>query len=197
MTKFMVFSLLLVLLQCASVCWGQPLLNKENDINVKALNLGLFTAPVLTDASCNDAEYGNFEVAALKSGRASYYGKRFQGRRTASGERFNMHLYTAAHRTLPFGSLVQVVNPKTGRSVVVRINDRGPHSKNRDLDLTHAAARHLGFLGVGCAQVQYALLSTNASVLAANHEPGTASTSFTALVEKPQYLKPVRKAKKS
>ncbi|MBC5764919.1 septal ring lytic transglycosylase RlpA family protein [Ramlibacter sp. GTP1] len=82
-------------------------------------------------------------------GVASWYGPRFHGRRTASGERFDMHALTAAHPTLPFGTVVRVENPDDGRSVEVRINDRGPHIKQRIIDLSRAAARALGMLDAG------------------------------------------------
>ena len=95
---------------------------------------------------------------SLGSGVASYYGKRFHGRRTASGERFDMHDYTAAHRTLPFGSLVRVTNPGTGKSVTVRINDRGPFSHNRTIDLSRAAAQDIGLIRRGHGTVELALL---------------------------------------
>ncbi|SAK68470.1 rare lipoprotein A [Caballeronia catudaia] len=80
----------------------------------------------------------------VQAGRASWYGKKFQGRRTASGERFDMHALTAAHRTLPFGTYVRVSNGSKTRSVIVRINDRGPYTKGRIIDLSFAAARMLG-----------------------------------------------------
>jgi len=79
---------------------------------------------------------------------ASHYGSE-SGTRTASGERFNPHGLTAAHRTMPFGSRVTVTNPRTGRSVVVRINDRGPFIRGRHIDLSTGAARAIGFSGVG------------------------------------------------
>ena len=81
------------------------------------------------------------------SGLASWYGPGFQGRRTANGEKFNTHALTAAHKTLPFGTWVRVVNKRNGRSVVVRINDRGPYVRGRIIDLSHAAARAIGFSG--------------------------------------------------
>ena len=91
-------------------------------------------------------------VAAPKgraiSGIASWYGPGFHGRRTASGERFNTNALTAAHRTLPFGAKVRVVNQRTGRSVVVRINDRGPYAHGRVIDLSRAAAQTIGLSGV-------------------------------------------------
>ena len=81
------------------------------------------------------------------SGLASWYGPGFQGRRTANGEKFNTHALTAAHKTLPFGTRVRVVNRQNGRSVVVRINDRGPHVRGRVIDLSRAAARAIGLSG--------------------------------------------------
>jgi rare lipoprotein A len=85
---------------------------------------------------------------AFQTGKASWYGPGFHGRRTASGERFNSGEMTAAHRTLPFGSRVRVVNKKTGRSVVVRINDRGPYAHGRIIDLSRASAEAIGLEGV-------------------------------------------------
>ena len=87
------------------------------------------------------------------TGLASWYGARYQGRVTASGERFDMKQLTAAHRSFPFGSKVLVTCPSTGRSVVVRINDRGPSPRGRIIDLSRAAARELGILSRGVARV--------------------------------------------
>jgi rare lipoprotein A len=86
-------------------------------------------------------------------GKASWYGPGFHGERTASGERFDMNAMTAAHRTLPFGTRVRVRNPQNGREVVVRINDRGPHAKERIIDLSKAAGAALDLLQVGEGQV--------------------------------------------
>lgn len=94
----------------------------------------------------------------LGSGEASYYGPGFKGRPTANGERFNPNDLTAAHRTLPMGSRVRVTNPKTGDSVVVRINDRGPFHGNRVIDLSQAAARTIGLIRSGTGTVRLALL---------------------------------------
>ena len=82
-----------------------------------------------------------------QSGYASWYGPGFQGRRTASGERFNSYGYTAAHRSLPIGSRILVTNRDNGRSVVVRINDRGPFVGGRVIDLSYASARAIGMSG--------------------------------------------------
>ena len=91
-------------------------------------------------------------------GTASWYGKKFHGRRTASGERYDMHDLTAAHPSLPFDTNVRVVNTDNGRSVVVRINDRGPFVNNRIIDLSHAAARELDMVQAGLATVELYLL---------------------------------------
>ncbi len=85
----------------------------------------------------------------LQRGIASWYGPGFHGRTTANGERFDMHELTAAHKTLPFGTRVLVHNPRTGKQVVVRINDRGPFIKGRVIDLSKAAAKALGFKSRG------------------------------------------------
>ncbi len=95
-------------------------------------------------------------LARLETGIASWYGGRFHGRKTASGEAFNMDALTAAHRNLPFGSWVRVRNLGNGRSVDVRINDRGPYIKRRIIDLSRAAARALGVEGTH--QVEISLL---------------------------------------
>jgi rare lipoprotein A len=89
----------------------------------------------------------------FEQGKASWYGPRFNGRRTASGERYNMNDLTAAHRTLPFGTLVRVRSLVNGKEVEVRINDRGPFSRNRVIDLSRAAAEAIGMLGLGVKDV--------------------------------------------
>jgi rare lipoprotein A len=86
-------------------------------------------------------------------GGASWYGGRFHNRRTASGERFDMTALTAAHRSLPFGTLVCVRSLVNGRTVVVRINDRGPWARQRVIDLSRAAAQALDMIGLGVKQV--------------------------------------------
>ena len=93
----------------------------------------------------------------VQEGMAAWYGTKFNGRKTASGERFNMHTCTAAHRTLPFNSLVKVTNLKNKASVVVRINDRGPFVKSRIIDLSRAAARKIGLDKTGTAPVRIEL----------------------------------------
>lgn len=92
-------------------------------------------------------------VKGQKKGVASWYGPGFHGRRTASGERFNQYGMTAAHRSLPFGTRVRVTNVRNGRSVIVRINDRGPHVRGRVIDLSKGAARAIGIGGTGQVQM--------------------------------------------
>ncbi len=89
-----------------------------------------------------------------QTGNASYYGARHHGKRTASGEPFDQHGLTAAHRQLPFGTRVLVTNLSNNQSVVVRINDRGPHTRGRLIDLSRQAAEQLGMLSSGTAKVR-------------------------------------------
>ncbi|HEX7685156.1 MAG TPA: septal ring lytic transglycosylase RlpA family protein [Trinickia sp.] len=87
-------------------------------------------------------------------GRASWYGRRFAGRKTASGERYDMYAMTAAHKTLPLASYVRVTNTTNNKSVVVKINDRGPYVRGRVIDLSYAAAKVLGLARAGTARVK-------------------------------------------
>jgi rare lipoprotein A len=94
----------------------------------------------------------------VETGQASWYGKAHQGKLTASGERFDMHALTAAHRTLPFGTIVRVKHLKSGKSVNVRINDRGPFRSGRIIDLSYEAARRLGIVSRGAARVELSVI---------------------------------------
>jgi rare lipoprotein A len=98
-----------------------------------------------------------------ETGIASWYGRDFHGKLTANGERYDMHALSAAHRTLPLPSLVRVTNLENGRSVIVRVNDRGPFVKNRLIDLSWAAAKALGFADKGTALVRVQALDTKTS----------------------------------
>lgn len=89
-----------------------------------------------------------------RTGMASWYGKDFHGKPTATGRRYNMHEMTAAHTTLPTGTQVRVTNLENGRSVIVVVADRGPFSKKRIIDLSYAAAKHLGIVQQGTAKVR-------------------------------------------
>jgi rare lipoprotein A len=94
----------------------------------------------------------------VQDGIASYYAEEFHGQKTSNGETFDMNALTAAHQTLPFGTLVRVTNKATGKSVVVRINDRGPFLKDRIIDLSRAAAEKIGMIGPGTAEVHLEIL---------------------------------------
>jgi len=92
------------------------------------------------------------------TGVASWYGEKFQGRETANGETFDMYSATAAHINLPFGSLVRLVNPQTGKSQLVRINDRGPYVEGREMDVSYEVARRLGIENKGVARLRMELI---------------------------------------
>ncbi|WP_246776717.1 septal ring lytic transglycosylase RlpA family protein [Microvirga sp. VF16] len=119
----------------------------------------LFIAACNTTASNDPATTGsisqaNFETSkAFQRGTASWYGPGFHGRKTASGERFNSNDMTAAHRSLPFGTRLKVVNETNGRSVVVRVNDRGPFAHRRIIDLAKGPALALGLTAAGTGYV--------------------------------------------
>jgi rare lipoprotein A len=98
------------------------------------------------------------KIARVEYGLGSFYGEEFKGRKTASGEIFNPLELTAAHRTLPFGTLVRVTSPGTRKYVTVRINDRGPFKKGRIIDLSYEAARRLGVVGEGIFKVRIEIL---------------------------------------
>lgn len=109
----------------------------------------LLAAPLLAGGCASSPRQAGAPVVI-----ASWYGPGFHGRRTASGERFDMNAMTAAHRNLPFGTRVRVRSLETGREVVVRINDRGPARQDRAIDLSRAAARALGIERQGVSRVQ-------------------------------------------
>lgn len=121
---------------------------------------GAFADPVV-EAVPAAAEAAEDQARALAGGVASWYGSEFAGRRTASGERFNPAGYTAAHRTLPFGTKVRVTNKRNGKSVVVTINDRGPFIRGRIIDLSSAAAGVIGMKSAGVAPVTVERIAKN------------------------------------
>lgn len=124
----------------------------------KTSRLLVATLPLLLTVACSVNRRPNDGAPSLgrplESGVASWYGPGFQGRRTASGEKYNMYDLTAAHPSLPFGTRLMVRNTNSGKSVVVRVNDRGPYKKSRILDLSYAAAREVGVFGPGTAHVE-------------------------------------------
>lgn len=112
-------------------------------------------APVPSPSGIPPAVPGQF----VEEGIASWYGVPFNGHRTSDGEVYDMYGFTAAHRTLPFGSIVQVTDLANGRHVDVRINDRGPFVRNRIIDLSYSAAKALGMVGPGTAPVRLEVVS--------------------------------------
>ena len=92
-------------------------------------------------------------------GYASWYGKSLHGKKTASGERFDQHSFTGAHRSLPFGTLVRVKNLKNGKEVVITVNDRGPFIRGRIIDISRAAASSIGILRLGVTRVRVEIIS--------------------------------------
>lgn len=113
----------------------------------------------------------------VKRGIASWYGKKFHGRKTSNGETYNMYAMTAAHKTLPIPTYLQVTNLDNGKKVVVRVNDRGPFHGNRIIDLSYAAASKLGFAQNGTGRVEIRALepgqSTSTTTVAASRQPVT------------------------
>jgi len=127
--------------------------------------LGL-TLCALIAAGCASTRTSRPTTAASAAGTrivglASWYGQRHQGHATASGEAFDMNKLTAAHRTMPFGTRLRVTNVENGRSVVVRVNDRGPWVSDRVLDVSQAAAKTLGMTGDGVTKVEIVVLGPN------------------------------------
>jgi len=110
-------------------------------------------APTIEASPADEQLLAGEAVHAFEQGGASWYGPRFHGRRTASGERYDMHALTAAHKTLPFGTMVRVRSLVNGKEVDVRITDRGPFSRGRVIDLSRAAAEAIGMLGLGVKDV--------------------------------------------
>ena len=113
----------------------------------------------------------NSSVGYRETGHASWYGTKFHGRRTSSGEPYDMYAMTAAHKTLPLPSYVEVTNLVNGRSVIVRVNDRGPFHHGRIIDLSYAAAVKLGMLGNGTARVEVRAINPGGSEPQPQPEP--------------------------
>ena len=116
----------------------------------------VFCSITILSASCASIDYEDYSQPSDDSGYAvaSWYGKELHGRRTSSGQRFDMHEFTCAHRTYPFGTKLRITNIANGKTVECVVNDRGPTSKNRDIDLSYAAAKKIGITGKGTAKVR-------------------------------------------
>lgn len=116
------------------------------------------TAPRYGVAPSRDKLLSRSASSKVLYGISSYYGEDFHGKTTANGEVFDMYGLTAAHRTLPLNTIIRVTNRENGKSLILRINDRGPFVKGRILDCTYGAALKLGFLGEGTAKVKIEVL---------------------------------------
>lgn len=99
------------------------------------------------------------ETWLVGSGKASYYGEKFHGKKTASGEIYDMNEFTTAHKSLPFGTKVKITNPNNGKSVIVEVNDRGPFIKNRIFDLSKAAFSSIENLKKGVLNIDYEIVN--------------------------------------
>ncbi len=119
--------------------------------------LGLVLILALT--GCASERYARPAAGIHQRGIASWYGPKFHGRLTANGETYDMHQVTAAHRELPFGTVIEVENLDNGRRIRVRINDRGPFVRGRILDLSYEAARQLGMAEAGLARIELRVVS--------------------------------------
>ncbi|WEM41285.1 septal ring lytic transglycosylase RlpA family protein [Photobacterium sp. DA100] len=136
----------------------------EYQNSMKKLNLGFaaFIFTMLAGCSSTEAVYDEKTKTYAKShklvGQASWYGDRYHGKLTASGERYNMRAYTAAHKTLPFGTIVRVTNTVNNKTVDVKINDRGPFAKDRVIDLSHKSFEQIGDTKKGLAPVKIQII---------------------------------------
>lgn len=140
---------------------------KTSMMNIKKSIFLLIALALPTLASAKPQTLNDFDAAKIMEtsvkkvyrGSASYYGPGFHGRKTASGERFNQHAMTIAHRTLPFGTKVKVTCVSTGKSVTAMVNDRGPFHGNRIVDLSYGAAKAIGMIDRGVTQVKLEVLN--------------------------------------
>lgn len=140
---------------------GYVLTDEPETVNLGTARVGIDTSAAGAAAVAADEappEAASDVQSELSEGEASYYGDELAGRPTASGEPFDPARLTAAHRTLPMGTRLRVTNVRNGKSVVVRVNDRGPFSGNRTLDLSYAAARQIGMIQTGASRVRMEIL---------------------------------------
>ena len=131
-----------------------PSVLRASLLGLSLVTLGACSVGHVEPATAAPAMVQRQTPSLAETGTASWYGSWHQGRLTASGERFNARAFTAAHRSLPFGTILRVTNLANGETVKVRVNDRGPYIRGRTLDLSAAAARALGITKDGIARVR-------------------------------------------
>jgi rare lipoprotein A len=118
-----------------------------------------FVALAVSGCSSTPSKQNAQNVGYTETGKATFYADKFQSRKTASGERFDQSAYTAAHKKLPFGTRVKVTNIENGKSVVVRINDRGPFARGRIIDLSRSAFSRIGNTSAGVIKVKIVVVN--------------------------------------
>lgn len=124
-------------------------------IALKLVIIALFTITLNAQSSDND---NNNETTKCMTGQCSWYGAKFNGKKTASGEKFDSTKFTAAHKTLPFGTKLKITDKKSGKNVIVTVNDRGPFVKSRVLDISSSAAQELGVINKGIFTAEIEIL---------------------------------------
>ena len=127
-------------------------------LSASAVQAQAASAAAPASAPATAVAAGAQAATASESGKIAWYGKKFAGRKTASGEAYNPEALTMAHKTLPFGTLVKVTNPKNNKSVTLRVNDRGPTQSDRVGDVSQAAARKLGMVKSGVIDAELAVV---------------------------------------
>lgn len=124
-------------------------------IALKLVIIALFT--ITLNAKSSDSDNNN-ETTKCMTGQCSWYGPKFNGKKTASGEKFDSTKFTAAHKTLPFGTKLKITDKKSGKNVIVTVNDRGPFVKSRVLDISSSAAQELGVINKGIFTAEIEIL---------------------------------------
>ena len=198
MPEIIKYSLISLCLATIAGCGGTSYVYDDEQDSAPADNRDLSSVPDAVPQNESRSRYGNppsyvvlgkryfvkdSSSGYVERGIASWYGTKFHGRRTSSGERYDMYAMTAAHKSLPLPTYLEVINLENGRKVIVKANDRGPFHDNRLIDLSYSAAYRLGILGKGTGLVEIRAIDLNAPepepepepVLAKN-EPATASS---------------------
>ena len=145
-------SLIIVFLTLVvGVLVGFTVLKSDNNEQIERILIDEFVPATVKENTVNTSAVELIDRGTMK---ASWYGPKFHGKMTANGEVYDQMAFTAAHKSLSFGTLLKITNPKNGRSVIVRINDRGPYIEGRNLDLSKGAAIELGILRRGVARLK-------------------------------------------